>query len=395
MPIDSSPHNRARVAPLRLPHRDRWLDLLRGFAVIGVVGAHLRPLPESTYSPLLSAVGIWRHGGWVGVDAFFVLSGYLVSGLLFTEAKSRNRLNVGRFLIRRAFKIYPPFWITVLLVLLARYLLNSPVTAQSVIGELLFLQNYVGKISGTHWTLAVEEHFYLLLAFWMATCFFTFKRKAPDALLRFPSVPWVSILTMVTCFYFRTLDWEREDYWQQVMKTHLRMDSLMFGVLLSWSRHFGPLAGINFGNLASFFLFIAGIACFIPAFSLPYISGWFMAVPSYNLFFLGGGFLILAGTKVQISNPVLKGIAGIGGYSYCIYLCHDPWQRYFVLRIVDPTDSTLAWWAYFLLYTVGALVGGIVMSLIIEKPALRLRDRFFPSQSSLTGLPSPPSDRAP
>lgn len=45
----------------------------------------------------------------MGVDLFFVLSGFLVSGLLFTEYRSRGHLGVGRFYIRRGWKIYPPF----------------------------------------------------------------------------------------------------------------------------------------------------------------------------------------------------------------------------------------------------------------------------------------------
>ena len=53
----------------------------------------------------------WVNFGWVGVDLFFVLSGFLVSGLLFQEYQRHGKIRVGRFLIRRGFKIYPSFYV--------------------------------------------------------------------------------------------------------------------------------------------------------------------------------------------------------------------------------------------------------------------------------------------
>ena len=73
------------------------IDFLRGVAVLLVVFRHIM------LEPILSNIG------WVGVDLFFVLSGFLVSNLLFQEYKQTKTVKPIRFLIRRGFKIYPLF----------------------------------------------------------------------------------------------------------------------------------------------------------------------------------------------------------------------------------------------------------------------------------------------
>src|SRR3954471_20438531 len=84
-------------------HRLTELDFLRGIAVILVLFAH---------HYLISYTGTM---GWIGVDLFFVLSGFLVSGLLFAEYKKFGDIHPVRFLIRRGFKIYPLFYLSILI----------------------------------------------------------------------------------------------------------------------------------------------------------------------------------------------------------------------------------------------------------------------------------------
>jgi peptidoglycan/LPS O-acetylase OafA/YrhL len=80
------------------------LDVLRGVAILLVIGRH--PVVEATAAGRIAPLAnLWYHFGWTGVDLFFVLSGFLIGGLLFAELRRTGRLNVSRFLIRRAFKI--------------------------------------------------------------------------------------------------------------------------------------------------------------------------------------------------------------------------------------------------------------------------------------------------
>ena len=155
-------------------HRLSQLDCLRAVAVLLVLGGHFQPpKPEDTGALVAVLTRTWMYGGWTGVDLFFVLSGFLVSGLLFREYQERGAVRPGRFLIRRGFKIYPAFYTMAIPILL---LAQAP--ARQVVSELFFVQNYLlPNFFGYTWTLAVEEHFYLLLAavVWCAV------RYRPDA----------------------------------------------------------------------------------------------------------------------------------------------------------------------------------------------------------------------
>ena len=86
------------------------LDLLRLLAVVMVIGHHFEKPPSELTGPLMAGIDAWMKCGGLGVDLFFVLSGFLVSGLLFAEYKKYGELSIKRFYVRRAWKIYPAFY---------------------------------------------------------------------------------------------------------------------------------------------------------------------------------------------------------------------------------------------------------------------------------------------
>ena len=116
--------------------RNLGLDILRLAAVILTLGRHLHLPPGK--NPIL---GAWQTGGWVGVDMFFVLSGFLVSGLLFKEFLRERRVDLKRFLIRRACKIYPAFYCLIAVTVAVQIWTHRPIGLRSLLGEVLFLQN--------------------------------------------------------------------------------------------------------------------------------------------------------------------------------------------------------------------------------------------------------------
>src|SRR5581483_5569531 len=125
--------------------------MLRGVAVLLVLGRHLNP-PTNCPEWLQIPLGLWQRGGWVGVDLFFVLSGFLVSGLLFQDYRQHGRLHIGRFYVRRGLKIYPGFY--ALLAVTAGMIccfLRRPLPVQRLLAEAVFLQNYLGFEWGTLW----------------------------------------------------------------------------------------------------------------------------------------------------------------------------------------------------------------------------------------------------
>src|SRR5947209_325993 len=143
--------------------RDIRLDVLRGIAVLLVLCNHF-PVDASRAGILSRLAGPLQRFGWTGVDLFFVLSGFLVGGLLIKEMNQRGTMQVGRFWIRRGFKIWPSYYLFLLFIW-------SQVTLQldkrqTLAPAFLFLQNYIAPRlcpRGHLWTLAIEEHFYLVL----------------------------------------------------------------------------------------------------------------------------------------------------------------------------------------------------------------------------------------
>ena len=102
----------------------------------GMVAAPVRMLGETLY-------GV----GWIGVDLFFVLSGFLVSGLLFREHRARGRLGLGRFWARRGFKIYPGFYVLLMVTWAASAgARRAPDGATRLLHEAIYVQTYLGGL---------------------------------------------------------------------------------------------------------------------------------------------------------------------------------------------------------------------------------------------------------
>src|SRR5215218_1223830 len=81
------------------------LDVLRGVAILLVLVRHM---PGGAAAS--GAAAFFYQIGWTGVDLFFVLSGYLISGLLYAEADATGRVRVGRFWVRRGLRIWPAYF---------------------------------------------------------------------------------------------------------------------------------------------------------------------------------------------------------------------------------------------------------------------------------------------
>ena len=82
-------------------HRLPELDLLRGVAIVLVLGRHMLWVPLTSGGISGAIFRAWRNCGWIGVDLFFVLSGFLVGGLLLREGRQFGTLSPVAFLIRR------------------------------------------------------------------------------------------------------------------------------------------------------------------------------------------------------------------------------------------------------------------------------------------------------
>jgi len=324
------------------------------------------------------------------VDLFFVLSGFLVSGLLFREYQRHGSVDVVRFLIRRGFKIYPGFWVLLAVTVAFRIGLGAPVPGRQLMGEGLFVQNYVGGLWNHTWSLAVEEHFYLLLALMTAWLVRPRRRRRTHPLACLPAIfAVVAIISVVLRVRTSVRPFSLPTH---IFATHIRMDSLFFGVLLSYCWHFKGLATHTWLARRSTWLFGIGVSLLLPAFLFPQRTTW-IPVAGLTLFYLGSGALLLAMLYSRIPDTrAVRGLASIGAFSYSIYLWHMPVQQWVIPVIEGVIDMPMGWYAYAAVYLVGSVVVGIQACRVIEYPMLRLRDRLYPADQrhgSVTSSNSP------
>ncbi len=351
--------------------RNLGLDLLRLIAIFLVLGRHLDLSPESNV-----ILRTWQTGGWIGVDLFFVLSGFLVSGLIYREYQKEGSVNIKRFLIRRGFKIYPAFYFLIAVTMAVSFIGNIPIDKRKLASELLFFQNYFLGLWNHTWSLAVEEHFYIGIAF--LTYIIVSKSKGQKN--PFYKIPVLFISTAVFCLSLRFVNiviWDEYSDMKYLFGTHLRIDSLMFGVLISYLWHFRNLKQYT-DRFSSIALSSAGLMFLLPAFIFPLEEYKLVSVLGLVSFYIGSGLFVLMAIRLQFSsNRVLLIGGSLGVASYSIYLWHLPvsWWGWPIIKKLTGLDSFAV---YFAVYILGSLGVGFFMNKVLEWPTLRLRDRLFP-----------------
>lgn len=365
------------------------LDFLRGVAVLLVVCHHTDFHWEDT-AFLAPFAYVIEKAGWTGVDLFFVLSGFLIGGLLMTELKSHGRLNIPRFLVRRGLKIWPAYFVLVLFafIKLRYHQVSAPEAFTAIVPNLLQIQNYTGVVIGHTWSLAVEEHFYLALP--LVLIVLAGRSRAQRA--KIPGLVWVGGFVAAGCLSLRCY---RCAYFPAGTNlsaaTELRIDSLFAGVAVAYFYHF---KSTSFSRLLGhrLSLLTVGIALVSHVLIAP---SWFVHTFGFTLLYLGYAAILIAVAIPSAESPrmaildgvVVRWIAMVGMFSYSIYLWHltfgYPQVEHFVLTHGLTLKGSLVY-AASILATIGlAVLVGVVMTLLIERPFLVIRNRFFPSRSTL------------
>jgi peptidoglycan/LPS O-acetylase OafA/YrhL len=358
------------------------LDLVRALAIALVLGRHLPPLDRALPQFLQPVARGWINFGWVGVDLFFVLSGFLVSGLLFQEYQRDRKIRVGRFLIRRGFKIYPSFYLFIAVVLWIQWSNGNyqQASISRILPELLFFQNYSRGLMDHTWSLAVEEHFYLLLPIGLLGLI-AWSRIGKNPFRR---LPMFCAAVALLCLGLRIITWYLGGT-NFLEPTHLRVDSLLCGVLLSYYYHLHPAQTLDFARRYRWPLVAAGILLLLPIY-LHRPSYPLVRTLGFSFTYVAFALLLLASLPLQfpsrgVASIPFRVIAFCGTYSYGIYLWHmavKDWgtmylNRWFGWNFTNQQEL--------LVYLVGSILVGIALSMIIEVPFLTLRDKWFPSRS--------------
>ncbi len=309
--------------------------------------------------------------GGLGVSLFFFLSGYLITSLMRDEFQKTGAVSIWNFYIRRSLRILPPMWISMALALIlsAAGLLSTNITSIGVAAQLVFLTNYSDLWGGQFgapgiplWSLAVEEHFYLV--FPLIYVVFLRKLGARQAALAC-AVGCLAFLAFRAIEYNATNDVEIMKY-----RSHLRMDSILYGCILAlWHN---PLLDEGSAWKPNWLAFAGAVLLLL--LTLIIRSQLFRETIRYSL--QGISMVVLYSfvlSRETFINRILRSwpMQVVGRFSYVIYLVHVP-----ILLVLETHFESLG------MPVIGALGAAITLLLaaiihqFVEKPAARLRHRF-------------------
>lgn len=360
-----------------LPMRYRAdIDGLRSVAVLLVLVFHFKILDLG-------------KAGFLGVDIFFVISGYLITKILYSQAvENQGKIDFKKFYLSRIRRLAPALFTTLLFTLIAGYLLLLPEHFSNLAKEVVFTQLYASNIYywqninyfGLHadsatllhtWSLAVEEQFYLLFPLFIFSLYLFFRRYF------WPIFTLVGVFSFVLNIYFVSIKPEATFYLMPTRAWEFIVGGLV--VLLAsnrkkTSRFEGEVCGA-LGVTA----ITAGVIFYSEEIQFP---GYFALLPT-----IGAALIIYAGTSPLASISRLLGShfpVYIGKLSYSLYLVH--WPINILASYQLGAEYTVEWRIIFFLLT---FILSILMFHLVEQPTRKVSIERHPDRVAwgyVTGL---------
>ena len=343
------------------------LDLLRAVAIALVVPVNLVGEGVLDVGPGMARV---FESGWVGVDLFFVLSGWLVGGLYWRELGRYGDVGLRRFWARRWLRTIPPY----LVALVTVYGLRAAFTDNADPFDwryLAFLQNYTGlPYWGVSWSLCIEEHFYLALPLVLGVALRI--RGGVPALLGLAALG--SLLARVLTVPDGTDPWGL-----QYTATHMRLEGLALGVAAAWVYHCRPDLWPTLRRTGRA-LALPGLAfvASIPWLPLDVLNRY--AYTGVDLAFIAVLLALVDRRPLPMASS--RTVRAVALTSYSVYMTQatsfDAYQR-----LIGETLPGIPQAVHFVgaLVLVGA-VGGAFYA-VVERPTLAVRRRVAPRRSDL------------
>lgn len=332
----------------------KYIDGLRAVAIIPVIIFHLN--------------SSWLPGGFVGVDIFFVISGYLITGHIY-QAVVNKQFSFNLFYIKRIKRILPPLYISIFMTLILGWLFFLPYDYYKIgfssISSVLFLANvnFFLRTGGYfdsqanqwpllhNWSLSVEEQFYFFIPV-AIVLLYRYKKKL--------ILPFIFV---VLCFSFvlsemasDSSSWASFSYY--MLPT--RAGELLVGAFLSI---FLMQRKQNYLNIPSFFSVLSLLFIIVSFF----IYDKNMVFPGFMALPICLAAVLIIGVKCNVVHNILstKLLVFIGLMSYSLYLCH--WPVFATFRyITQDFLGTINWYIYVMLI-ISVFVLSLFTYFIVEK----------------------------
>jgi peptidoglycan/LPS O-acetylase OafA/YrhL len=362
----------------RFQNRERQpgLDLLRALAIIVVVVYHAALFG-------FKLPGRADRFGWIGVDLFFVLSGYLIGGQLLAPLARDQRIKLGRFFTRRALRIMPAYFVVLAIYFLLPSWREYPDMAQPLWKFLLSVQNIAlhGGTAFSHaWSLAVEDQFYLALPFLLL---FLYRRPSVAVI-----ISCVIILGGIVLRAFLAaqnpsvhggVSFRGFQAWIYY-PTWTRLDPLVYGVALAAIEKFRPIWWQRIINCAPW-LWLPALALTAYALYLGETENLTIAacVWQFPLIAIGmAGLLVCAvSPRLPLYRVAIPGAAFIASIAYSAYLIQklvmNEVEQFCTNHNIDLTSAPALLGVELCVYAAATL-----LFFAIERPFLQLRHRVAP-----------------
>ena len=360
----------------RFANRERQpgLDLLRALAIIVVVIYHTGIFGFAPPYRL-------HRFGWIGVDLFFVLSGYLIGGQLLAPLERGQSINLGRFFARRALRILPAYFAVLAIYFSLPSLREFPEI--SPLWKFLISVQNIGLRGGTAfshaWSLAIEDQFYLVLplllllvsrwkrAGFIVPCVVVLGGIALRAFLawRNPGDGGVSFRGFQLWIYYPT--WTR-------------LDPLVFGVVLAAIEKFRSNWWHQLMDTARW-LWLPGLAAIVYGLYLGEREILTVAASVWQFPLIAFGMAALLVCAISPRLPFRRievpGAAFFASIAYSVYLSHKL-VIHFVIQFCSNHNIALTSVPALLLVEVCIYAAGTILFLAVERPFLQLRHRISP-----------------